>query len=295
MIARPGLVIALMAAAVASPPGSRPIQQDAPEDQFFVSDGTRIRYMDIGSGAPVVLIHGFSVNAEMNWGMIIPQLSPEFRVIAFDHRGHGKSEKPHGADDYGLRMVRDVENLLDHLGLERAHIVGYSMGGAIAAKFLTMHPDRVSSAVLGGFGWTELRHPQSRAPLADALEAVADTGGSISHVILKTLGLRDTTAIGAQGRAALDANDPRALAAVMRAIDELAVTREVLRANYVPTLVLIGERDVYRQGTDSLAAVKPNAELEILPGASHITALQDPGFTRAILDFLRANTEEGGG
>jgi pimeloyl-ACP methyl ester carboxylesterase len=82
----------------------------------------------------------------------MPQLSQEFRVIAFDNRGHGKSEKPHEANAYGLAMVQDVENLLDHLGLERAYIVGYSMGSAIALKFLTMHPDRVRSAVIGGSG-----------------------------------------------------------------------------------------------------------------------------------------------
>lgn len=293
MIARRRLLTLLVAAALASPPVTCLSQQGAPADQFFVSDGTRIRYTERGSGPPVVLIHGFSVSAEMTWGAVIPHLSREFRVIAFDNRGHGKSEKPYRLEAYGLAMVQDVENLLDHLEVERAHIVGYSMGGAIALKFLTMHPDRVRSAVLGGFGWTRSNGPPSLDRLADALEAVADTGGSISHVILKTLGLRDTTAVGARGIAAIDANDPRALAAVLRATKEMAVSEEILRANEVPTLVLIGERDVYRNGADSLVAVKPNAELEVLPGASHITALQDPGFTQAILDFLHA--EEGGG
>lgn len=294
MSARSRLVTALVAAALGSPPVSGLSQQGAPADQFFTSDGTRIRYIERGSGAPVVLIHGFSVNSEMNWGAVIPRLSPEFRVIALDLRGHGKSEKPQGPDAYGLAMVQDVENLLDHLGVERAHIVGYSMGGAIALKFLTMHPDRVRSAVLGGSGWSRSNQPVGLATLADALEAVADTGGSTSHVILETLGLRDTTVLGAADKAVLDANDPRALAAVARGLDEVDVPAEALSSNAVPTLVLIGERDVFRPLADSLVAVMSNADLEVLPGASHITAPQDPGFARAILAFLEAHAAEGG-
>ena len=74
----------------------------------------------------------------------------------------------------------------------------------------------------------------------------------------------------------------------------MTVSEETLRANEVPAPALMGERDMYRPLADSLVAVKTNTELEVLPGASHITALQDPGFTRAILDFLRAYAEEGG-
>ena len=81
---------------------------------------------------------------------IIDTLAKDFRVIALDCRGHGKSDKPHDATKYGNEMIEDVARLMDHLNIPKAHIVGYSMGGAITGKFITMHPDRVLTAVFGG-------------------------------------------------------------------------------------------------------------------------------------------------
>ena len=130
------------------------------DDRFFTAQGVKIRYIDVGRGEPVVLVHGFSSSLEANWGNpgIIEKLSKDFRVIALDCRGHGKSDKPHDAASYGLNMIEDVTRLLDHLTVRRAHIVGYSMGGAITGKFITTHPDRVISAVFGGsaprLNWT---------------------------------------------------------------------------------------------------------------------------------------------
>src|SRR5205085_8631920 len=91
--------------------------QTAFEDKFFDSKGVKIRYVDVGRGEPVVLIHGFSSSLDANWGTLgtIGKLSKEFRVIAFDVRGHGKSDKPHDAGSYGLAVVEDITNLLDHL------------------------------------------------------------------------------------------------------------------------------------------------------------------------------------
>lgn len=291
------LVLALLATALAGLATSGLAQQTATSEQYFDSDGTRIRYVVRGSGPPVVLVHGFAINAEMNWSLVIPQLAQEFRVIAFDHRGHGKSGKPHAPDAYGPAMVQDVVNLLDHLGIERAHIVGYSMGGAITTRFVMAHPERVRSAVIGGWRWGPSESGMERhlGGVADALTAVADTGGSVAHVILTGLGMKDTETVPPEAKAQLDANDPAALAAVARAMGGLAVSEDALRANEVPTLVLIGERDMFRAGTDTLAAVMSESKLEVLPGRSHITALDDPGFGQAILEFLRATSEMGGG
>jgi pimeloyl-ACP methyl ester carboxylesterase len=104
------------------------------DDRFFTSEGVRIRYVDVGRGEPVVLVHGFSSSLDANWRSlgIIEKLSKDFRVIALDCRGHGESDKPHDAASYGINMIEDVTRLLDHLAVRRAHIVGYSMGGAIA-------------------------------------------------------------------------------------------------------------------------------------------------------------------
>jgi pimeloyl-ACP methyl ester carboxylesterase len=120
------------------------------DDQFFDSNGVRIRYVDQGSGPPVVLIHGFSGSLDTGWVEtgVLPNLATDYRVIALDCRGHGKSDKPHDPQSYGLQMSEDVVRLLDHLNISRAHIVGHSMGAGIVAKLLITHPDRVTVQVV---------------------------------------------------------------------------------------------------------------------------------------------------
>ena len=122
-------------------------------DMYFDSDGVRIRYIDVGprdgDGEPVVLIHGGAASIEWQWGEsgMIDALDDDYRVIALDCRGHGKSDKPHDARKYGNEMVLDIIRLLDHLDVEKAHLVGYSLGGRIVFKFVADHPQRVISAM----------------------------------------------------------------------------------------------------------------------------------------------------
>jgi pimeloyl-ACP methyl ester carboxylesterase len=129
------------------------------QDRFFDSNGVRIRYVEQGAGEVVVLIHGNggSLQGWVDSG-VLPDLARNYRVVALDARGHGKSGKPHEARAYGREMGLDVVRLLDHLGVRRAHIVGYSMGANITAMLLTSHPDRFITATLGGAsgrrGWT---------------------------------------------------------------------------------------------------------------------------------------------
>jgi hypothetical protein len=125
-------------------------------DDTFDSSGVSIRYTIEGRGEPVLLVHGFRASGDLNWRLpgVNKILAEHFRVITIDHRGHGKSGIP--ADHrYGVAMVGDVIGLMDHLGLESAHMVGYSMGGMIVNKLTAMHPHRVRSAVIGGMGWYE--------------------------------------------------------------------------------------------------------------------------------------------
>jgi len=124
--------------------------------QFFDSNGVQIHYVDQGAGEPVVLVHGFLASYVGNWetpGIMKALGTAGYRVIALDYRGHGQSGKPHGPEHYGLEMVGDVVGLLDHLNIERAHVVGYSMGGMITNKLRANHSDRLLTATLGGFGW----------------------------------------------------------------------------------------------------------------------------------------------
>ena len=114
------------------------VQAQTPEDKFFDSKGVKIRYVDVGRGEPVVLIHGFSSSLDANWGAprIIDTLAKDFRVIALDCRGHGKSDKPHDGSKYGNEMIEDVARLMDHLNIPKAHIVGYSRAGRSPARSL---------------------------------------------------------------------------------------------------------------------------------------------------------------
>ena len=98
------------------------------KEQYFESTGVPIRFVDEGQGVPVVLIHGLTGSAE-NWTErgVLQRLSGQYRTIALDCRGHGKSGKPHDRAAYGKQMVRDVVALLDYLNIEDAHIMGYSI------------------------------------------------------------------------------------------------------------------------------------------------------------------------
>ncbi len=124
------------------------------EDRYFDSAGVRIRYIDVGprDGEPVVLIHGGFTNVEEQWieSGVIAALDDTYRVVALDLRGHGKSGKPHDPLQYGNMIVDDIIRLLDHLRIEEAHIVGYSLGGRITFKLVADHPKRVISAMPNG-------------------------------------------------------------------------------------------------------------------------------------------------
>src|SRR5215510_3030214 len=122
--------------------------------QTFSSDGVRIAFIDEGQGEPVLLIHGFASSVLYNWrepGWIALLVRNGFRVIALDNRGHGESEKLYDPKEYGVAsMAEDARRLLDHLGVARADVMGYSMGARISAFLAISHPGRLRSAVLAG-------------------------------------------------------------------------------------------------------------------------------------------------
>src|SRR5258708_36291477 len=119
--------------------------RSTPKDLFFDSNGVKIHYNVFGKGEPVLLIHGFTVNIQKQWGApgIIKELSKDYQVIALDNRGHGLSDKPHGPEKYGKEMAEDAIRLLDHLKIKKAHVVGYSMGAMITNYLVVSHPDRI--------------------------------------------------------------------------------------------------------------------------------------------------------
>jgi pimeloyl-ACP methyl ester carboxylesterase len=125
---------------------------------FFSVNGISIHYLVQGNdGPPVVLIHGWASSAEGTWETpgTMAVLARNHRVIALDLSGFGNSDKPATPDAYGVQWSEDVGSLLDHLAIDKAHIIGYSMGGIVTLKFAVDHPDRMLTGALVGMGLVE--------------------------------------------------------------------------------------------------------------------------------------------
>ena len=243
----------------------------------FDSDGVEIAYIDEGAGDPVLLIHGFASNIATNWtdpSWVRTLTSAGRRVIAYDNRGHGQSAKLYDLEDYGAPiMAEDARRLLDHLGLERADVLGYSMGARIAAFLGIGHPQRVRSLIFGGLGINMVRGVAGTGPVARALEA-----DSIEEVT-------NPTARTFRAFAEQTGSDLRALAACIRS-SRAPITAEALGGLTCPVLVVVGETDVIGGSASELAALIPGAQAVEIPGRDHMKSVGDKTFKQAVLEFL---------
>ena len=252
--------------------------------KFFTSDGIEIAYIDEPPLAPppephdpVLLIHGFASNIAMNWlgpGWVEALRRQGFRVIAFDNRGHGESAKLYRLEDYGAPlMAEDACRLLDHLGIPRANVFGYSMGARIAAFLALAHPERVARIVFGGLGFNMVRGMAGTGPIAHALEAP-----SIDDVTNPTA--RTFRAFAEQTK-----SDLKALAACIRSA-RAPLTAEMVATIAAPALVAVGENDVIAGDPKRLADILPNGEAFVIQGREHMRAVGDKTFKDAVLRFL---------
>jgi pimeloyl-ACP methyl ester carboxylesterase len=261
------------------------------DDQFFDSDGVRIRYVVRGHGEPVVLIHGLAANLDINWMTVMKPLSADYQVIALDLRGHGKSDKPHGPDRYGAAMAEDVIRLLDHLHVQRAHLVGYSLGAMVSAKVVATHPDRVLTVTLGGAAGV-LDAPETwlvSKATADALE----NGRGLLPLLeaLKPPGAPKVTPAQVKVmNAFLNAtNDPLALAAVLRGVRGLVVSDEQVRQIKVPVQAIVGSLDPLKRSVDAWKELLPDMRVDVIEGADHLRGPMRPEFLRVLKSFLAAH------
>lgn len=261
----------------------------------FDSDGVEIFYTDQGDGEPVVLIHGLLGSAESNFGEvgITKALAVDHRVISFDNRGHGVSGKPHNPEAYGEKMVLDVINLMDHLGIEKANMVGYSLGGTITQKLIALYPERVIKAISAGSGWTGKRGGTMRS-INEKLATSLESGNGIAPLIklLTPAGhpLPTPEQMAEQNQMAMAANDPLALVAVLRSGSDLFVTEAELRANTVPLLYIVGDLDPLKNDVDQAIPLVSNVQLVVIPDASHFSAFWHPVFLQSIQAFLSDKT-----
>jgi pimeloyl-ACP methyl ester carboxylesterase len=259
----------------------------AAADSTFDSAGVRIHFTDEGSGEPVLLIHGYTVDAVRQWGDpgIIKGLADRYRVITFDHRGHGQSGKPHDPRAYGNQMAEDAVRLLDHLNIRKAHIVGYSMGGFLTVDLLTMHPDRFLTATMGGAG-ARLGDGATLNQIAESLEQGKGIGPLVVALTPPGEQPPPPDQVDAISKMILAGNDPLALAAVSRSLTAVHPSDAKIRSNRVPALALIGEADPLKPGVDALDGVMPNLKIVVIPKANHINAPADPLFLKTLRAFL---------
>ena len=243
----------------------------------FANGEVEIAYLDEGDGDPIVLVHGFASTKEVNWvhpGWVTALTRDGRRVIALDNRGHGASAKLYDAAAYhSATMADDVRALLDHLKIERADVMGYSMGARITAFLAVTHPGRVRSAILGGLGIRLVEGVGLPESIADALEAptlddVRDPTGRVFRMFA------DQTK-----------SDLRALAACIRGSRQTLSQSEVA-AIRVPMLVAVGTKDQVAGSAQELAALIPGARPLDIPDRDHMLAVGDKVFKAGVIDFL---------
>lgn len=248
----------------------------------FDSDGVGIAFRDErpaapDRGEPVLLIHGFASSARTNWAETswLRTLSDDGRrAVLFDHRGHGASDKPHDPAAYATPlMADDARRLLDHLGIHRVDVLGYSMGARVAAFLAMAAPDRVRSVVFGGLGIHLVRGVGLPSGIADAMEVASldDLTDPMQRMFRRF--------------AEAGGNDLQALAACIRGSRQTLGVDDVGRIA-VPCLVAVGTRDAVAGDPRGLAELLPGGEVLDIPDRDHNPAVGDKVFKAGVLAFL---------
>lgn len=245
---------------------------------YFHHDGFDLRFERWAGGDPILLVHGFASNLDVNWvnpGWVKTLGDAGYRVIAFDHRGHGRSTGSRNADDYTpQKMASDCIALLDRLDIPEAHLMGYSMGARVAATTALLHPQRVRTLCLGGIGDALVHGTGFWGPVRDALltgapETITDAKARMFRTFADQTG-----------------SDRHALGACIEGSRTVLMAEEEVRSLAMPTLVAVGTRDDIAGDAAKLAAMIPAATHFPIEGRDHMLAVGDRTFKARYLDFL---------
>jgi pimeloyl-ACP methyl ester carboxylesterase len=250
----------------------------------FSANGIMLAFDDFGprEARPIVLVHGFSSNRNENWrrvGWYGALERRRLRCLAFDSRGHGESDKPHDPESYAReKLVGDIFALMDHAGIGKADLMGYSMGARLALAAVLAKPERFHNLILGGVGGRLFEASPPGNPMADAMDA--DDPNAIADPLLRSF----------RHFADEQGEDRKALAACARARHG-SFDRERLAQLGVPTLVVAGARDALAGDPEELAYAIPGARAVILPGCDHFSAIPHALFKATVFDFLDGTLE----
>jgi pimeloyl-ACP methyl ester carboxylesterase len=243
----------------------------------FHNGAVEIAYLDEGEGDPIMLVHGFASTKNVNW--VYPSWVSELkkngrRVIAFDNRGHGDSSKLYDPGAYEVAtMAGDITALMDHLNIERADVMGYSLGSRMTAVLARSQPKRLRSAIFGGIGIGLIGGGGPGENVAQALEA-----DSLDDV---------TDPVGRTFRAFADQtrSDRRALVACLRGSRRL-MTRDEAAEIAVPVLIAVGTSDEIAGSAEALGKIIPGSQVLDIPNRDHMRAVGDKVYKAGVLDFL---------
>lgn len=244
---------------------------------LFQTNGLSLAYETAGEGPPVLCIHGFASSGKVNWidtGWVETLVGAGYTAITLDNRGHGASDKPHDPEAYyPTQMAEDALALLDHLSIDRAALLGYSMGARIAGFLAFSHPERVAAAIFGGMGMNLINGLTDGNDIIAGLRApnLAD----LSHPTARQFRIfADHTG-----------SDREALAACMETSRQPMARADVRRID-VPVLVAVGEADEMAGPPEPLADLLPQGEAFVIPRRDHMRATGDTRFKAAALAFL---------
>ncbi|QGM45538.1 alpha/beta fold hydrolase [Methylocystis heyeri] len=249
----------------------------------FLSNGVAISYLDFkplvaDKDEPIVLVHGFASTHAVNWLFTqwVKTLTEDGRrVVLFDNRGHGRSQKLYDPAAYGLdAMAGDLDGLMDHLKIERADIMGYSLGARIATVFALERPERVRSLTLGGVGLSLIAPNTLPEGLAEAME------------IERIEDIEDPGLKIFRGFAESTRSDLKALAACARGAAGQGIDPAALAHIEAPVLVCVGTRDDVAGDPHPLAKLFRDVRIVDIPGRDHNRAVGDRIYKQAVLDFL---------
>lgn len=268
-------------AAAPAAPVARTIQE-AP-DQYFTHDSVRLRYKEAGQGEAVVILHGYTQRIE---GVqdLADSLAGSNRVIVMDERGFGESTKLSDSARYGRGFGDDVIALLDHLEIQKAHLIGHSMGALIAADVALRYPSRTASLSLlaGPFGdsrWLA----KLLAPYVTSLEKGQGLKTFIAWIVP---GIPDSAA-AALDRQLQAANDHGVLVAALKAMPGIVVPAGAKPDSTIRVLIAVGSGDPLLLQSRMLKALWPSARLIEATGTNHFEVITRAEVVEGIRRVIR--------